>query len=347
MGITKGARSTAIIVLFCLLMAGCSAEQADRGPASSPSPSASPSASATWLRAEVAKPSAPLAGGCNELAALAGVTEVVGGVQRVTTLDALWQVAIETSGGLTCSLLTTRAAAQVYVLPDALVQGRLAELTSRSACDETARAMECRASVASAGSVTLVAAMFARGEDPDAALAVVSDLAAATAAAVGPGASAPERATTWRVPVDCAQIAQTIGITSILGSEKVRPFVIPDSAARIESRLDQSVMAASRCDWSRKPSGENDHGSRFSVVAVPGGAWAWKRFSTRIPDSAPATVAGFPARVTSGGDVYISDGVNLLHLEGSGLAGISVVDTSGGVLSVLDASAHGGADARD
>jgi len=39
--------------------------------------------------------------------------------------------------------------------------------------------------------------------------------------------------------------------------------------------------------------------------------------------------------------------VNLLHIEGSGLAGISVTDTSGGVLSVLNSPAPGAAGARD
>ena len=50
-------------------------------------------------------------------------------------------------------------------------------------------------------------------------------------------------------------------------------------------------------------------------------------------------VGGHPARVTSTGDVYLADGVNILHLTGQRLAGVSVVDTSLGVLSVLSASA--------
>ena len=72
---------------------------------------------------------------------------------------------------------------------------------------------------------------------------------------------------------------------------------------------------------------------------VPDGAWAWKQVASRVPDSVDATVGGHPARVTSTGDVYLSDGVNILHLTGQCLVGVSVVDTSLGVLSVLSASA--------
>ena len=63
----------------------------------------------------------------------------------------------------------------------------------------------------------------------------------------------------------------------------------------------------------------------------------YERQGLLVPDSVDATVGGHPARVTSTGDVYLSDGVNLLHLTGQRLAGVSVVDTSLGVLSVLSA----------
>lgn len=335
-----------MIALLCLLAAGCSATPAAPGtdPSTSAAPSPTPSASTT---ATAAAPTAPLAGGCDALSSLAGVEDVVGDIQRVTTLDSLWQVAIETSGGLTCSMLTTRAAVQVYILPDALVTGRIAELTDTPECEDTARAMECRASVASEGTVTLVAGTFARAEDVAASLEVVQGLATAIGAVTTAGSPAPMRASTWLEPLDCDQVAETIGITSILGSEKVRPFIVPTTAETVDSRLAQAMTAGSRCDWSRASTGEGDRGSRFSIVAVPGGAWAWKNFSTQIPDSAAATVVEFPARVTSGGDVYIAAGGNVLHIEGSGLAGISVVDTSGGVLSVLDSKVHGGVGARD
>ena len=90
-----------------------------------------------------------------------------------------------------------------------------------------------------------------------------------------------------------------------------------------------------RCDWRRTPTAEGDKGANFSVIAVPNGAWAWRTVSANVPDSAEATVGGFPARVTSTGDVYVSDGVNLLHLQGARLSGISVADTAQGVLFVL------------
>ena len=105
----------------------------------------------------------------------------------------------------------------------------------------------------------------------------------------------------------------------------------------VEARLAEASTTSSRCDWERTPTQKGDLGSSYSIIAVPDGAWAWKQVASRVPDSVDATVGGHPARVTSTGDVYLSDGVNLLHLTGQRLAGVSVVDTSLGVLSVLSA----------
>ena len=99
--------------------------------------------------------------------------------------------------------------------------------------------------------------------------------------------------------------------------------------------LSEASTTSSRCDWERTPTQKGDLGSSYSIIAVPDGAWAWKQVASRVPDSVDATVGGHPARVTSTGDVYLSDGVNILHLTGQRLAGVSVVDTSLGVLSVL------------
>lgn len=110
-------------------------------------------------------------------------------------------------------------------------------------------------------------------------------------------------------------------------------------ARTVEARLSEASTTSSRCDWERTPTQKGDLGSSYSIIAVPDGAWAWKQVASRVPDSVDATVGGHPARVTSTGDVYLSDGVNILHLTGQRLAGVSVVDTSLGVLSVLSASA--------
>ena len=99
--------------------------------------------------------------------------------------------------------------------------------------------------------------------------------------------------------------------------------------------LSLGVASSARSGAANRTSSQMSAGAPSSVIAVPNGAWAWRTVSANVPDSAEATVGGFPARVTSTGDVYVSDGVNLLHLQGARLSGISVADTAQGVLFVL------------
>lgn len=332
-----------LLVVAALALSACSAEaSADESATTSASASATVSATPTPTPSASPaplQPTSPVAGGCDGLAAAPGVDGVVGQVQRVTAPRDLWRVGIETAGGLTCSLLTTKLAADAYVIPDALVVGDVAKITETPDCETGARAMECWASVSGNGHVTLVVGSFSPSADTDASLALVGELAGVFSAVASDGAAVRSQKTTWAHPLDCTAMAQIIGLTSILGSDEAHTSLVRPPARTVEARLSEASTTSSRCDWERTPTQKGDLGSSYSIIAVPDGAWAWKQVASRVPDSVDATVGGHPARVTSTGDVYLSDGVNILHLTGQRLAGVSVVDTSLGVLSVLSASA--------
>lgn len=329
-----------VVVVAGLLLTACTAttEPAPTGSASmspaSATPTPAPSASAAPLA-----PVSPVAGGCDALAAAQGVADIVGHVQRVTELDELWNIGIATAGGLACSMMTTRVLLDVYIIPDAQLTGDLAALTSAAECEVGARAMQCRAPISSNGHVTLAVGSFSKSADTAEALALMGSLAGAFDASTTEGAPTRSQAATWHAPLDCDAIAQIVGLSSILGVDENRTSRVRASASTVEGRLAAAPGLAARCDWSRAPTQRDDHGSSYSVTAVPNGAWAWHHVASNVPDSMDATLGGFAARVTSTGEVYICDGVNILHLEGAHLAGISVVDTALGVLSVLESGA--------
>ena len=328
-----------LLIVAALMLSACSAEaSADESASSSASASATPTPTPTpSATPQPLTPTSPVVDGCEGLASAPGVADIVGKVQRVTGPRDLWRVGIETAGGLACSMLTTRLAADAYVIPDALVVGDVAKVVAAPGCDTGARAMECWAPVADEGHVTLVVGSFSPAADQAASTALVGELAGAFSAVASGGEPVRSKRTTWEHPLDCTAMARMIGLTSILGSDEAHTSLVRPPARTVEARLAEAATTSSRCDWARTPTQKGDLGSSYSIIAVPDGAWAWKQVAAGVPDSVDATVGGFPARVTSTGDVYLSDGVNLLHLTGQRLAGVSVVDTSLGVLSVLAA----------
>ena len=333
----------ASLILLTGILAGCTGA-AEADPASpSATPTASPTPSPSGTPAPLT-PTSPVAGGCAALGAAPAVTAAAGEIQRATTLDEMWHIGIDTAGGLACSLLTPRLAVDVYVLPAATVVGDVAALTAAAACDRGTGSMECHVSAPGSGQTVLAAASFPTSVDDPSALAELTAIATAVAQSATEGQPAKSRPATWSNPLDCTAIAETIGVTSLLGSDEARTALAPPAASSVDTRLSIASSTIARCDWARTPTQDGDRGSDFSVIAVPNGAWAWKTLAASIPDSVDATVGGHPARVTSKGEVYLSDGVNILHLQGQRLAGVSVVDTALGVLSVIagkDAAARG------
>ncbi|GAA1639430.1 hypothetical protein GCM10009806_05530 [Microbacterium flavum] len=338
--------AVASLLLVAGMLSGCTGADADDAiapPSGSASPSESPRPTPSASPTPPA-PVSPVAGGCPALAASDAVVAASGGVQRVTTLDQMWHIAIETEGGLACSLLTSRLAVDAYLLPTSLATGRIAALLAAPTCDRGAGSMECHASAPGAGQTALVAASFPTSVDDATALGELGGIAAAVAASATEGTPAPTRATTWSHPLDCRAIGETIGVTSLLGSDEARTALGAPPAATVDGELAIASSTTARCDWTRTPTQKGDRGSEFSVISVPGGAWAWKTLAASVSDAVDTMVGGHPARVTSRGEVYLSDGVNILHLQGQRLAGVSVVDTALGVLSVIakkDAGSRG------
>lgn len=308
------------------------ADQTEQVSPATPSPTPSPTASPA---VRTLSPTSPIAGGCAALATAPGVADALGGIRHVEALADLWHVGIDTAGGLACSLRGSRAPVDVYIIPDALVRGDVATLAAEPACERDGFTGQCWAPVSANGHVTLVVGAVAASEDSATALTMLGGIADAISAAAAEGDPVRSQKTTWVKPLDCEKIADTIGLTSILGSDAARTALVRPAASDVDERLAAASSMTARCDWRRTPTAQGDKGANFSVIAVPNGAWAWRTVSANVPDSAEATVGGFPARVTSTGDVYVSDGVNLLHLQGARLSGISVADTAQGVLFVL------------
>lgn len=335
----------ASLILVAGLLSACTgpADADTQGGPSSVSPTATPTPTPSGTPAPLT-PTSPIAGGCAALGAAGAVVAAAGEIQRVTALDEMWHIGIDTAGGLACSLLTPRLAVDVYVLPAATVVGDVAAVVGAATCDRGTGSMECHASAPGAGQTVLAAASFDTSVDDPAALAELTAIASAVAGSTTEGQPAKSRPATWSKPLDCTAIAETIGVTSLLGSDEARTALAAPAASTVDGRLSIASSTIARCDWVRTPTQEGDRGSDFSVIAVPNGAWAWKTLAASIPDSVDATVGGYAARVTSKGEVYLSDGVNILHLQGQRLAGVSVVDTALGVLSVIagkDAAARG------
>lgn len=328
----------ASMFLVAGLLAGCTAatDAGTQGSAATPSPTPTATPTPTPSATPVPLlPTSPVAGGCAALGAAEAVAAAAGGIQRVTELDEMWHIGIDTAGGLACSLLTSHLAVDIYLLPSAAVIGDVATLAATSSCDRGMGSMECHASAPGPGQTALVSASFPTSDDDASALAELSAIASSVAQSATEGQPARSRPATWSRPLDCTAIAETIGVTSLLGSDEARTKLAAPAASTVDGRLAVAPSAIARCDWTRTPSQTGDLGSEFSVIAVPNGAWAWKTLAASIPDSVDAEVGGHPARVTSKGEVYLSDGVNILHLQGKRLAGVSVVDTALGVLSVI------------
>lgn len=238
-------------------------------------------------------PEPPVAGGCGGLFSDAEVGRITAGA-TVIEPDELWDVAIETIGGLSCSFRSDSMAGDVIMLPAAraadLEQGGPEEQFGAPGCERDYGDVVCSASEVAGGTWVLVTMPHA-GEDVPGELPEVQAAVLRAMATVVRG-SVPAGVNTRAATLDCPELAERISVAGLLGGGEIFPTRIEEGQGPLERRIADATGASVRCDWS-----ELDNFRELGVVRIPGGAWAWDRVVEQAAGSRDVDIAGIAARL--------------------------------------------------
>lgn len=233
-------------------------------------------------------PEPPVAGGCDGLFSDAEVARTTGDA-RAGESDELWQVAIETIGGISCGFRSDSMAGEVVMLPADRARA-LAQDIGATACDQNYGDVVCATSEVAGQTWVLVTMLYLGDEVPEEVPESQTAVLRALAATVQD--SAPAGVDTAEVVLDCRALAERVAVTDILGDGEIYPTRIEDGGEPIERRIADQTAASVRCDWS-----ELDDFRELGVVVIPGGAWAWDARVAAMAGSREVVVAGAAARL--------------------------------------------------
>lgn len=306
-------------------------ERARRPPTSTPAapttaePAPSPSETASLTLTE---PVAPLAGGCDELLADAGVAAATGGAVAAEPIER-WRFGIETAGGLACPFEGAGPAGLIVAVPDDRAP---ASGFDTAACEPEYDTVECVTSKTSGGVWVLVALLYGMdgpAEAPEELAALQEAASAVFDDTTGRGVDAA--ATTASLPLDCDALSTRLDVAARLEADEVYPTRVEEGSGPLERRVADALAVSGRCDWS-----ELTDFRELGVVVTPGGAWAWEAAAATLPGAADVDVAGAEARVATddGGRVRVLavSGGDLIEVWGSRIEEELVVSAAAALL---------------
>lgn len=255
-----------------------------------------------------------MADGCDGLFSDAEVSRTTDGAEPRESGE-LWQVAIETIGGLSCPFHSGSMAGEIVLLPADRATG-VDQAIGAPGCGLDYDEAVCAASQTS-GKVWVLVSMVVSGDEapedvPAPQIAILQAVAAAVRDVSPAGVDAQE------VVLDCESLSERLAVTDVLENDVIYPTRIEEGSGPLERRIADHTGGSVRCDWS-----ELDSFRELGVLVIPGGAWARDAQAAAMAGSRDVTVAGVPATLweSPSGEtgVLIDDGGDLVWVATRGV----------------------------
>ena len=331
-----------LAVLTTVLLAGCTVageaapQPSPAAPESSPAPSMP--ASPTPTAESRVEPVRLFDGECDRMLAPATLDAFLGDgwqdydqwltTQYAGSPDRVDPAPEGTLGGLECRWKAPEDSAsglfdlRVLALPADAVPADFAEKFATAACDWQYDALICRLLRVEDGVAILAATLASESEADthDDALSQAIDAVAASARR-GVAAAAPvTRSDRWWDGPACEAIGERIA--DLTEGTFVAGYW--EGVESPEAGFFRTAGVSQECPWFSEsetlPAGEPHR--IFSVTTYPGGHWMW---ADLVEGASPVDVSGavdaatFSEREDEAGSIYVTDGVNVLHVNGADL----------------------------